>query len=259
MKISEIITDKYKLRIPPTVYYDLLADVQEVEEEQEPTTKNNSSELEKNSKKLEKGTTKNDLGVKNLCELCGNAINCPMLAGVIREECGLYKPIDKNGLVCIDKWDLDGKKAELWIVKGKLQIRNRGTSHNIDLSSVTPQLSVPEVTALAEWKEKLTKASEDAYNKGYEAGIKAQEQEPQTFKWCTDCKEYDQEKHCCHRWSKVIRDTVEEMKQEQEPILDKIRAEIESLKRFEIRGEVTPLVNVDRVLEIIDKAESEAE
>ena len=55
MKISEIITDKYKLRIPPTVYYDLLADVREVEEEQEPTTKNNlSSELEKNSKKLEK-------------------------------------------------------------------------------------------------------------------------------------------------------------------------------------------------------------
>lgn len=39
-------------------------------------------------------------------------------------------------------------------------------------------------------------------------------QEQQTFKWCTDCKEYDQEKHCCHRWSKVIRDTVEEMKQE---------------------------------------------
>ena len=38
--------------------------------------------------------------------------------------------------------------------------------------------------------------------------------EPQSFKWCTDCKEYDQEKHCCHRWSKVIRDTVEEMKQE---------------------------------------------
>ena len=36
MKISEIITDKYKLRIPPTVYYNLLADVQEVEEEQEP-------------------------------------------------------------------------------------------------------------------------------------------------------------------------------------------------------------------------------
>ena len=35
MKISEMITDRYKLRIPPTVYYDLLADVQEAEEEQE--------------------------------------------------------------------------------------------------------------------------------------------------------------------------------------------------------------------------------
>ena len=36
MKISEIIADKYKLRIPPTVYYELLADVQDAEEEQEP-------------------------------------------------------------------------------------------------------------------------------------------------------------------------------------------------------------------------------
>lgn len=41
MRISEIITDKYKLRIPPTVYYELLADVQELEEEEEPITKNN--------------------------------------------------------------------------------------------------------------------------------------------------------------------------------------------------------------------------
>lgn len=36
MKISEILTDKYILRIPPTVYYELLADVVEAEEEQEP-------------------------------------------------------------------------------------------------------------------------------------------------------------------------------------------------------------------------------
>lgn len=39
MKISEIITDKYKLRISPTVYYDLLADVQEYEKDQEPRCK----------------------------------------------------------------------------------------------------------------------------------------------------------------------------------------------------------------------------
>jgi hypothetical protein len=54
------------------------------------------------------------------------------------------------------------------------------------------------------------------------------EQEPTSYQWCTDCKEYDQEKHCCHRWSKVIRNTVEEMKQE--PILDELRAEITTLQ-----------------------------
>lgn len=33
------------------------------------------------------------------------------------------------------------------------------------------------------------------------------------FEWCHDCKEYDQEVHCCHRWTKVIRNTVEELRQ----------------------------------------------
>lgn len=35
--------------------------------------------------------------------------------------------------------------------------------------------------------------------------------EEESFEWCTDCKEYDQEAHCCHRYSKMIRKTVEEM------------------------------------------------
>lgn len=30
--------------------------------------------------------------------------------------------------------------------------------------------------------------------------------------WCTDCKEYDEEQHCCHRFTKVIRMTVDEMR-----------------------------------------------
>lgn len=42
------------------------------------------------------------------------------------------------------------------------------------------------------------------------------EPKPEDFEWCsrgeTPCKEYDQEKHCCHRWTKVIRQTVEELK-----------------------------------------------
>lgn len=35
--------------------------------------------------------------------------------------------------------------------------------------------------------------------------------EEESFEWCTDCKEYDQEAHCCHRYSKMIRKTLEEM------------------------------------------------
>lgn len=41
-------------------------------------------------------------------------------------------------------------------------------------------------------------------------------EEEEVFEWCHDCKEYDQEKHCCHRWTKVIRQTIEEMKAESE-------------------------------------------
>ncbi len=36
--------------------------------------------------------------------------------------------------------------------------------------------------------------------------------EEESFEWCDGCKEYDQEKHCCHRYSKVIRQAFEEMK-----------------------------------------------
>ena len=46
--------------------------------------------------------------------------------------------------------------------------------------------------------------------------VPSAEPEPEEFEWCSrgesPCKEYDQEKHCCHRWTKVIRQTVEEMK-----------------------------------------------
>lgn len=39
----------------------------------------------------------------------------------------------------------------------------------------------------------------------------------ESFEWCHDCKEYDQEKHCCHRWTKVIRKTIAEIEEEYKP------------------------------------------
>lgn len=42
--------------------------------------------------------------------------------------------------------------------------------------------------------------------------LKEVEKHEETFDWCTGCKEYDNERHCCPRWNKMIRDTVEENK-----------------------------------------------
>ena len=35
--------------------------------------------------------------------------------------------------------------------------------------------------------------------------------QPNLDEWCTDCKEYDHEKHCCPRFNRVIRDTLNEV------------------------------------------------
>lgn len=74
MKISEIITDKYKLRIEPTVYYDLLADVREAEEKQEP---------------CEDATLKDIFCIG--CEYKEQKPICPN-AGVDCEDCPAYEP-----------------------------------------------------------------------------------------------------------------------------------------------------------------------
>lgn len=35
--------------------------------------------------------------------------------------------------------------------------------------------------------------------------------EPDLDEWCTDCKEYDQERHNCPRWNRVIRQTLKDV------------------------------------------------
>lgn len=38
--------------------------------------------------------------------------------------------------------------------------------------------------------------------------------QPDMDEWCTDCKEYDQERHCCLRFNRVIRETLKEAQPE---------------------------------------------
>ena len=35
--------------------------------------------------------------------------------------------------------------------------------------------------------------------------------ETELDEWCTDCKEYDHERHCCPRWNRVIRETLKDV------------------------------------------------
>ena len=44
--------------------------------------------------------------------------------------------------------------------------------------------------------------------------LETRKTDDETFEWCHDCKEYDQKNHCCHRWTKVIRDTVDELEKD---------------------------------------------
>lgn len=45
----------------------------------------------------------------------------------------------------------------------------------------------------------------------------------QTYDWCNGCKEYDNEKHCCHRYSSFIQESLQE---NINAVLDGIKAEI---------------------------------
>lgn len=40
--------------------------------------------------------------------------------------------------------------------------------------------------------------------------------QPDLDEWCEDCKEYDTERHSCPRWNRVIRQTIKNMKAEQQ-------------------------------------------
>lgn len=51
----------------------------------------------------------------------------------------------------------------------------------------------------------------DASGRGLTEIVQNLPTEPEEYQWCHDCKEYDQENHCCHRWSRKIRDAIAEI------------------------------------------------
>lgn len=54
-----------------------------------------------------------------------------------------------------------------------------------------------------------------AWNDAMMTAIEALEQQGKAEdEWCTDCKEYDKDRHCCPRFSKVIRGALDEVEQQ---------------------------------------------
>lgn len=67
-----------------------------------------------------------------------------------------------------------------------------------------------------EWFKFLRSYMKRSEYEGYlDLAISAlEQQEKAEDEWCPGCKEYDQDHHCCHRFTKVIRQTVEDCKKE---------------------------------------------
>lgn len=70
------------------------------------------------------------------------------------------------------------------------------------------------------------------------------------FEWCTDCKEYDHEKHCCPRWNKVIRNTLNDSIN---AVLDEIKAEFKSKADGDDWYHTTDGLVWGEAIEILDK------
>ena len=80
---------------------------------------------------------------------------------------------------------------------------------------LTPKEAITVIRNLQDWlyfsgMNGGTKIQREALDIAVKA-LEKQIQSEESFEWCTDCKEYDQESHCCHRWSKMIQKTIEEM------------------------------------------------
>lgn len=67
----------------------------------------------------------------------------------------------------------------------------------------------------------------------------------QTYDWCKGCKEYDNDKHCCHRYSSFIRESLQE---NINAVLEDIKTEMEKEQ-----AECPYPLDIEHAITIIDK------
>lgn len=71
----------------------------------------------------------------------------------------------------------------------------------------------------------------------------------ESFGWCKGCKEYDTEKHCCHRYSSFIRESLQD---NINAVLEDIKAELQTLADDEWNQKVMADKGLELAIEIIE-------
>ena len=79
------------------------------------------------------------------------------------------------------------------------------------------QAAIDAINTIIPTKEGLLEPA-DVFAELY--GVPSAQPDYKLDEWCIDCKEYDHEKHCCPRFNRVIRKTVEEVKETQKNMED---------------------------------------
>ena len=98
-------------------------------------------------------------------------------------------------------------------------VGQRGNMMNDLISRQAAIDALEKVAELFPWRVPGNRDTYDRYNEAWNDAIGRAEIEieelpsaqPDLDEWCTDCKEYDQERHSCPRWNRVIRKTVDEL------------------------------------------------
>ena len=104
--------------------------------------------------------------------------------------------------------ELDNEQKKLIIDKWQKEL---GIQHYEDAISREDAIKTA-IEAVDDWDGGCNLSRADIIEKAIESLPSVQPQY-KTSEWCHDCSEYNHDKHCCPRFNKVIRNTIEEMKQ----------------------------------------------
>ena len=163
------------------------------------------------------------------------------------KEWALKNGYDENaekGKCTIDRIDYNGNYCPencRWV---DIQTQANNTSRNHYIDFMGNKVTIAEFSRIMHIKPTTAWYYINKYER---------EKEEQTYSWCKGCKEYDTEKHCCHRYSSFIRESLQDSIN---AVLEDIKADIAEeicLTDNPYTEQTEYTTSHEKVLEIIDK------